>query len=360
MLRITNRVIVVVAFAAALVGCSEGGTGKSGEKAPTVVGGVVEPMRFTDRIEAVGTAYAKESTVLTSTVTERVASLNFNDGEFVKKGDVIARLVVSEQSADLAGAEARTQEAQQQLKRLRELQDRGFATNARVDEQIALLNQARAQAGAVRAQIGDRIIRAPFSGIVGLRHISTGAVLTAGAPIATVSDISTIKLDFTLPETFLSAIAIGDDIEAHAAAWPDAVFRGKIEGIDPVIDPVTRSVTVRAMLPNPERRLRPGMLLTVDIVSNPRKSLAVPELALVAQRDQQYVFRLDEKNVANRVPIEIGARRDGMVEVRSGLSRGDRIVADGTVKVRDDATVRPVFPHGGPNGIAGGGEGAAQ
>src|SRR3546814_54457 len=146
-------------------------------------------MRFTDRIEAVGTAYAKESTVLTSTVTERVASLNFNDGEFVKKGDVIARLVVSEQSADLAGAEARTQEAQQQLKRLRELQDRGFATNARVDEQIALLNQARAQACAVRAQIGDRIIRAPFSGIVGLRHISTGAVLTAGAPIATVSDI---------------------------------------------------------------------------------------------------------------------------------------------------------------------------
>ena len=170
-----------------------------------------------------------------------------------------------------------------------------------------------------------------------------GTVVTAGTPIATISDISSIKLDFTLPETFLAAIGVGQSIEAKAASYAEEIFRGQIEGIDPQIDPLTRSVAVRAVLPNEDRRLRPGMLLTVAIVTNPRVALAVPELALVAQRDQHYVFRLDAKNVANRVPVETGMRMDGMVEVVKGLNRGDRIVADGVVKVRDDAAVKPVF-----------------
>lgn len=327
--------------------CSGGGDGRGGPRAPTVVGGVVEPMRFVDTIEAVGTAYARESTTLTSPVTERIVSLGYNDGEMVRRGDVIARLSAGEQTADLASAEARAREASQQLQRLTELQGRGFATRARVDEQVALRDQARAQANAIRAQIGERVIRAPFTGIIGLRRISPGAVVSAGTAIATVSDITAIKLDFTLPEAFLSAIAVGQPIEATAAAYPDTPFTGKIEGIDPQIDPVTRSVTVRAVLPNADGRLRPGMLLTVSIVSNPRDALAVPELSLVAQRDRQYVFRLDDNNVAKRVPVETGMRMAGMVEIKGGLRRGDRIVADGVVKVRDDAEVKPIFPGAG-------------
>jgi membrane fusion protein (multidrug efflux system) len=325
-----------------------GRDGRPPERAPTVVGGIVEPMRFVDTIEAVGTAYARESTTLTSTVTERVVALRFADGAAVGRGDIIAVLSSSEESADLASAEARAREAEQQLARLKELQQRGFATNARIDEQLALRNQARAQANAVRAQIGDRVIRAPFAGVVGLRRISPGSVVSAGTPIATISDISAIKLDFTLPETFLSAIAPGQNIEARSAAYPGELFRGSIEGIEPVVDPMTRSVTVRAVLPNPDRRLRPGMLLSVAIVSNAREALAVPELALVAQRDQQFVFKLDDRNVANRVRVETGMRIDGMVEVTSGLARGDRIVVDGIVKVRDDAEVKPIFPGAGP------------
>jgi membrane fusion protein, multidrug efflux system len=338
------RLAAAAPLAFVLLAACGGAEGGREERAPTVVGGIVQPMRFVDTIDAVGTAYAREATTLTSTVTERIVSLRFTDGAAVGRGEVIAVLSSSEESADLASAEARSREADQQLARLRELQQRGFATNARIDEQTALRNQARAEAGAVRAQIGDRVIRAPFAGVVGLRRISPGSVVSAGTPIATISDISTIKLDFTLPETFLSAISVGQAIEAKSAAYPDDVFRGEIEGIEPVVDPLTRSVTVRAIVPNADRRLRPGMLLTVAIVSNPRDALAVPELALVAQRDQQFVFRLDPRNVANRVPVETGMRMDGMVEVRSGLSRGDRIVADGTVKVRDDAPVKPIFP----------------
>lgn len=351
------RRVCVTAIAALLAGCG-GDVQDEGARAPTVLGGTVLPMRFSDSIEAVGTAYARESTTLTSTVTERVDSVRFTDGASVRRGDVIAALSSREENADLASARARAQEANQQLTRLNELQQRGFATNARVDEQVALRDQARASAGAIRAQIGDRIIRAPFAGVVGLRKISPGTVVTAGTPIATVSDISSIKLDFTLPERFLSAISRGQPIEAIAAAYPDSVFRGEIDGIDPQIDAVTRAVTVRAILPNADRRLRPGMLLTVAIVTNPREALAVPELAIVAQRDRQFVFRLDANNVANRVPIETGMRMKGMVEITSGLKRGDRIVADGVVKVRDDAPVKPIFP-GEKSAAASGGAAAA-
>jgi len=316
-----------------------GGPGGAGF-APSVVVDTVKPVAFADRIEAVGTAYARESTTLTSTVTERIVRLNFGDGEYVRRGQVIAELARGEESADLRAAQAQLTEAQQQLDRLRQLQARGFATNARVDEQVAAVNSARAQAGSVQAQIGDRIIRAPFSGVVGLRRISSGATVSAGTEIATISDLSQIKLDFSLPETFLAAMRQGQPIEAQAAAYRGEVFRGTIESIEPTIDPVTRSVTVRAVLPNPQARLKPGMLLTVSVIANPRTSLAVPELALVPERDRSFVYKVDAENTALKTPVEIGARQDGMVEVRRGLEAGDRIVAEGTVKVRDGGQVR--------------------
>jgi membrane fusion protein (multidrug efflux system) len=334
----------IIAFPLILVLAGCGGEAKDSARAPTVVGGIVQPMRFTDSIDAVGTAYAREATTMTSTVTERIVSLRFTDGTAVRKGEIIAVLSAIEENADLASVEARSVEADQQLARIRELQARGFATSARVDEQIAARNQARAEAGAIRARIGDRVIRAPFGGVVGIRRLSPGSVVTAGTPIATISDITEIKLDFTLPETFLSAIAAGQPIEAVSAAYNGEIFKGQIESIDPQIDPATRSVSVRAILPNGDGRLRPGMLLTVAIVTNPRDALAVPELALIAQRDQQFVFRLDKVNVAKRSPVTTGMRQEGMVEILSGLRRGDRIVADGIVKVRDGSEVKPVFP----------------
>lgn len=328
----------------ALTACGQGdaakGPGGPGGPAPSVVVATVQQMPFADRIEAVGTAYARESTTIASTVTERIVRLNFRDGEYVRRGAVIAELARGEEAAGLNEAQARLTEAQQQLARIRQLQQRGFATNARVDEQVAAVNTARAQAGGAQAQIGDRIIRAPFSGVVGLRRISPGATVTAGTEIATISDLSQIKLDFSLPETFLSAMRIGQAIEARAAAYPDELFRGQVESIEAMVDPVTRSVTVRAMLPNPDARLKPGMLLTVNILANPRTAPAVPELALVAERDRSFVYKVDLENTALKTPIEVGARQDGMIEVRRGLRPGDRVVAEGTIKVRDGGKVR--------------------
>lgn len=314
--------------------------GRGGGAAPSVIAATVQPVAFADRIEAVGTAYARESTTIASTVTERVVRLNFTDGEYVRRGQVIAELSRGQESAGLNEAQARLTEAQQQLNRLRQLQQRGFATNARVDEQVALVNAARAQAGSAQAQIGDRVIRAPFSGVVGLRRISPGATVSAGTEIATISDLSQIKLDFSLPEIFLSAMRNGQTIEAQAAAYPGEVFRGAVESIEPTVDPITRSVTVRAVLPNPNARLKPGMLLSVNVLANPRTALAVPELAIVPERDRNFVYKIDGESTALKTPIEVGVRQEGMIEVKRGLNAGDRIVAEGTIKVRDGGKVR--------------------
>lgn len=334
--------LVLMALAACGDGEAAKGPGGPGGPVPSIVATTVRPVAFADRIEAVGTAYARESTTIAATVTERIIRLNFSDGAYVRRGQVIAELARGQETAGLNEAQARLTEAQQQLARLRQLQERGFATNARVDEQIALVNSVRAQAGQAQAQISDRVIRAPFSGVVGLRRISPGATVSAGSEIATISDLSQIKLDFSLPETFLSAMRSGQAIEAEAAAYPGEIFRGSVESIEATVDPVTRSVTVRALLPNPDARLKPGMLLSVSVFANPRTSLAVPELALLAERDRSFVYKIDSQNVALKTPIEVGSRQEGMIEVRRGLAAGDRIVAEGTVKVRDGAKVRTV------------------
>jgi membrane fusion protein (multidrug efflux system) len=334
------RILALSALALATAACgnSEAQT-KAGREAPLVTAAAVQPVRFVDRIEAVGTAMANEQVTLTAPVTERIVRLNFSDGQYVTRGQTIATLATGQESAQLAEASAVQREAGQQLNRLESLRSRGFATVSAVDQQTALVGAARAQASEARASIADRIIRAPFGGYASLRNISAGAVVTAGTEIATISDISRIKLDFTVPETLLSAISPGQPIEARAPAYPDQPFRGTIATIDPVLNPETRAVTVRAILPNGDRKLKPGMLLTVGIESATRTSPAVPELAIVGEGSDSFVFRLDN-GTAKRIPVKTGLRQNGMVEITDGLRAGTRVVTEGVVKLTDGQRVR--------------------
>ncbi len=325
-------------------GDSSGGAkgGPSAPRAPAVIVDRVALTRVVDSIEAVGTARANEQADLNSTVTERIERINFTDGQYVPRGAVIATLVRSEQGANLNESQARLREAQLQLARLRQLQAQGFATKARIDEQQANVDIARAQSQQANSQIADRIIRAPFSGWLSLRRISAGTVVNAGTAIATIVDHSAIKLDFTVPETFLPALRPGLEISATAAAFPGEQFRGRISSVDPLIDPVSRAATARAILPNPDLRLRPGMLMTVDIRAAPRDALTVPELAVIGEGAGAYVWKVSPDDVANRVEIQAGTRRDGRVEIVSGLAQGDRVVAEGTVKLRGPGPIKPV------------------
>jgi membrane fusion protein (multidrug efflux system) len=333
-------VLAMMALAGVLSGCGGQANGNAARReAPMVRAAAVQHARFVERIEAVGTARANEQVTLAAPVTERIQSLNFDDGDFIGRGQVVAVLAAGQENAQLAEAGARAREARQQLERLNALKKRGFATNSAVDSQVALAAQAQAQAAEARASIGDRVIRAPFSGWVSLRNISSGAVVQAGTEIAQISDISRIKLDFAVPETLLSRVQAGQTIEARAAAWPDQPFRGTVDSVDPVLNAETRAATVRAILANGDRRLKPGMLLTVTIEAAARDSPAVPELAIVGEGEETYVFVV-EKDAAKRVQVRTGLHQNGMVEVLSGLRPGQRVITEGVVKVTDGQKVR--------------------
>jgi membrane fusion protein (multidrug efflux system) len=335
------KFFIALAFSVLLAACGASGQEKGRDRPPPLVKvEAATTMRFVDRVEAVGSAVANEQVTLSSPVTERITRLNFDDGSFVRAGQVVAVLQQSQEAAQLAEVQARARQAEQQLGRITQLKNRGFATRADYDVQVAAAAAARAQGQQVRAQIGERVITAPFSGWVSLRNISAGAVVNQGTPIATISDVSTIKLDFPVPETMLSVIRPGQTIEAVSAAWPGAPFRGTIHTIDPVVDPATRAVTVRARLPNPDRRLRPGMMLTVGIETAPRLSLSVPELAIVGEGERRFVFVLGEGNRARRTEVRTGIRSGGRVEILEGLSPGQRVITEGVVKVADGMAVR--------------------
>jgi len=336
------RIAPLFAVIAALLvaACGSGVAEKGDRPVPLVKAEPATSVRFADRIEAVGTARANEQVTISAPVTERIVRLNFDDGSFVRRGQVIAVLQQAQQSAQLREMQARSREADQQLERIEQLKDRGFATRSDYDSRVAAAAAARAQAQGVTAEIGERVIRAPFAGWVSLRNISVGAIASQGTEIATISDVSTIKLDFTVPETMLAALSEGQSIEARSDAYPGQPFRGQIHTIDPVIDPATRAVTVRARLPNPERRLRPGMLLTVTIEQSPRMALSVPELAVIGEGDQRFVYTVDGEGRAQRTPVRTGTRQSGRVEIVAGLRPGQRVITEGVVKVADGMAVR--------------------
>jgi membrane fusion protein, multidrug efflux system len=308
---------------------------------PTVTVAPVAVHDFVDALEAVGTARAIDSVVITANVTERIKRLNFSDGQYVRRGQLLVELTATQEKADLAGSRARLKQAQAQLARLQPLLKDGYVTQSRVDEALAARDSAQAEVETIQAQIGDRVIYAPFSGVVGLRDVSSGLVAGAATPILELSDISTIRIDFTIPETALAAVTVGQDVIGKAAAYNGEAFTGRITAIDPQIDPVTRSVTVRASLPNPGGRLKPGMLLAVKAVRSKRSALAVPEQAIVGNRTERsvYVLGADGETVTQTV-VTTGAREPGLVEITGGIAEGTRIVVDGALKLRDGGKIK--------------------
>lgn len=311
-----------------------------GKRPPPLVSAAA-PLRhlFIDRIEAVGTARANEQVVLASAVTERVEQVLFDDGMAVRRGQLLAVLSQGQENAGLNGALASERQAAAQYKRISSLYERGFATRADLDLHLANEARARADAAEARAAIADRQIRAPFSGYVGLRTISAGAVVSAGTPLVTISDVSRIKLDFTVPETALAGLRVGQAIEAVAAAFPETPFTGRISSMDPAIDPSSRAVLVRAILPNPGARLKPGMLLNVQVRRAERLADAVPELAVGGKGDARFVYVVTGDGTARQIPVRTGLRDNGLIEV-SGLPPGARVIGEGVVKVSDGMKVR--------------------
>lgn len=321
-------------------GQKAGSPRRGGGGAVSVEAKRVERAIFADTIEAIGTAQANESVTLTARVSETVQRVNFSDGDFVEEGDILLEMTRREETAQLAEARAALREAEQQYERTIDLVQRGNASKAVLDQRVRDVAAAESRVAAAEARVEDRVIRAPFKGLLGLRLVSEGTLVAPGEPITTLDDVSVIKLDFSVPEAFYSIVEKGQPIRARTAAFPSEAFLGQVATVNSRIDPVTRSVTVRAEIPNPDARLKPGMLMTVRLISAEREGLSVPENALVPVGGQQYLFVVEDDQTVTRRAITIGNREPGRVEVTEGVREGELVVTKGTVSLRPGLPVR--------------------
>ncbi len=337
-------VVAVAALAAAYFlwgrGDGERGGRERGGGPVLVTLGAVETRAFADVIEAVGTAKANESIDITAKSADTIGKLNFTDGQRVEKGFVIAEMTSREQAADLGAARASLVEAEKAHTRISDLARKGFATRAQLEGALATRDAAAARVRSLDSRVSDRLMRAPFGGVLGLRRVSMGSLVRPGDVITTLDDISLIKLDFTVPEAFISSLQMGSRVKVTVAAYPERSFEGKVAGIDTRVDPVSRAVAVRAEIANEDGVLKPGMLMTVNLITNQRNILAVPEEAIVPIESKQYVYLVTPEKKAERREIKIGARQPGFAEVLSGLKEGEKVVVEGTLKLRPDGDVK--------------------
>lgn len=303
--------------------------------------------RVYDSVEALGTAHATESVAITANVSDLLREIRFTDGQHVKKDEVIAVLEQRELAAQLAAARARLEQENRELSRLEGLLRDKAVPRQDYEQRQTSLEITRREVEEMEARIAYRTITAPFDGIVGVRMISVGALVQPGQVITTLDDISSIKLDFTVPSTFLPSLTVGSIVEAEADALAGRIFRGRIESVNTRVDPVTRSVLARAVLPNPDGQLKPGLLLRVKLIKAEREGIILPEETLTQRQQNHYVMVVNNSQegqatgtgVVEERQVSVGARLPGRVEITRGLEAGERVIARGLNRVRNGQTV---------------------
>jgi membrane fusion protein (multidrug efflux system) len=316
---------------------------RTSSRAPVpVIAAVATNETFTEKLEALGTTKANESVIVTPTLEERVVNILFEDGDSVRKGQILVKLDDSEARYQLQEAKATLSEQQKQYDRVRTLAKTNSTSRSRLDEEQSLLEIAEARVALLEARLRDYTIRAPFTGVLGIRQISNGAVVDSDTVITTLDDIAIIKLDFTLPESYLGVLQNGMDVAAQSPAYPDRKFNGTVSAISSRVDPETRTLTVRAKIPNPDRLLKPGMLLIVNLVKDRSQALIIPEEAVVLNKDKKYAMVVKADNTVEKREIVTGRRSPGKVEVISGLNAGQQVIVKGLTRVRPGVAVNVV------------------
>jgi membrane fusion protein (multidrug efflux system) len=336
--------ILRVAFAGDETGPGgPGGPGSPGGARGQAVSEAVVALRpFSDQINVLGVARGRRSVNITSNTSELITAVLFSDGQRVAAGTPLVQLQAREEDASIIQARAEVNQAQREYDRYRELAERGVAPRVTAEQAETALETAQATLSAAEARRGDRVIRAPFAGVLGLTSVTPGTLISPGAVIATLDDTSVIRVDFPVPERYLGVLRQGLPLTATADAYGDETFTGRIALIDTRINETTRAVTARAEFPNPGGRIRPGMLMRVGIQQGQRQSPSVPEAAIQFEGEGAFVYRIapgTQGSTAQRVEVETGAVEGGFVEIVSGIAANERVVGSGLNRIQPNAPI---------------------
>jgi membrane fusion protein (multidrug efflux system) len=305
----------------------------------------VVPESLAYNIEAIGSLKANRAVMITPEVAGRITIVNVNDGVTVDVNQSLFEIDASLQKAQLAEAQARVELSEIDFKRENKLYKQKVTSANSQDSAKANVKINQAKADFAKAQLSKQSIIAPFAGIVGIHDISVGDYINPGQPLVELVDLSTLKYDFYLPEIYLSKVKIGQHISIKTSAFTDQLFTGQVVAISPRFEETSRSLLVRAVVNNEDQLLRPGLFATVLLeISNNTKALMIPEQALIPQGTQYFVMRVVDNKV-EQVPIVIGQRKDGRVEITQGINPDDVVIIAGQIKLRPGSPVTPLFPE---------------
>ncbi len=290
-------------------------------------------------ITAVGSLRSDESVVLRPEVAGRISAIAFQEGQRVAKGALLVRLDTAVPQAEAQQARANMVLAKNKFDRAVDLAKSNYISGQARDEAENNLKVAEAALQLSEAKLAKMDLRAPFSGIIGLRSVSVGDYVKEGADLVNLESIDPLKVDFRVPEVYMRQVQVGQSLQVQLDALPGKTFEGKVFAVNPLIDAAGRAVVIRAMVRNPDTSLRPGMFARVRLITrNAQDALVLPEQALVPQGDQQFVFRIQDGK-AVRTKVDVGQRRDAMVEILTGVAKDDVVVTAGQLKLRDGAPV---------------------
>ena len=345
-----------LALAAALVlGLSQSiGAAEAAEKGRPVEVARAEAGSLGRAIESVGTLRSNESVIIRPEVAGRVTRILFEEGRPVAAGQPLLDLDSSTNEAELALARAELRLAEADAERARTLFDQKSGTARARDEAVARLATARASLALAEAQYAKTRIQAPFAGLIGLRQVSIGDVVQPGQAIVNLEAIDPLKLDFAVPDLLLARLAPGQTVDITVDALPGRRFTGDVYAINPLVDERGRSIALRALVPNADGALKPGLFARVSLGLAGAAAVIVPEQAVVARNGEFYIYRIAE-GAAEEVAVSLGERRDGQVEIIAGLAPGDIVVTAGQQRLQNRSKVENVGPDGvpvtgGPNG----------
>ncbi len=303
-----------------------------------VVTATVTAENFVDGFDALGSVRANEAVDIKSRISSAVTGIHFIEGQQVTEGDLLVTLDDREIAAQLAVALATHEKVRSQYQRANSLRATQVVSEAELDELAADVRRAEADVTAARTRLDHCSIRAPISGVVGLRHISRGGLVGPDTLITTLDDIDEVKVNFAVPEAYLATVSSGMQVNVTTSIYPEQIFTGTVVSIDSRLDPVTRSVTVVARVANDSGILKPGMFMNVALKRERESVVLLPEAALSPRSGRQFVF-IVEDGVASEREVSLGVRAPGRVEVTSGLEPGDTVVVEGVQKLRNGSPV---------------------